>query len=68
MAINTFVMAMPIWVTQGDVATAFDMLDSGHNDEHEGFSMSMLILNDNALDLSLHDRFMHLFISHFFDP
>ena len=66
MAINTFVMGVPIQVTQGDIATTFDMLDKGRNDEHEGFSMSMLIPNNNALDLQLHDKFLHLVISHFF--
>ena len=50
-AINTFVMGVPIRVTQGDVATAFDMPDDGRSDKHEGFLMSMLIPNDNALNL-----------------
>ena len=68
MAINTYVMGVSIWVTQKDVATAFDMLDSDRNDKHEGFSMSMLIPNDNAPDLQLHDRLLHLFISHFSNP
>ena len=30
MAINAFVMGVPIRVIKGDVATAFDMTDSGH--------------------------------------
>ena len=50
-SINTYVMGVPIWVTQKNVATAFDMPDSSHNDEYEGFPMSMLIPNNNALDL-----------------
>ena len=66
MAINTFVMGVPIQVSQGDVATAFDMLNSSYSDRHEGLPMSMLIPNDNAPDLMLHDRLLHLFISHFF--
>ena len=55
-AINTFVIGVPIRVTQEDVAIAFDMSDSDCNDEHEGFPVSMLIPNDNALDLLLHER------------
>ena len=61
-AINNFIMGVPIQVTQGDVATTFDMLDSGCNDEHEGFLVSKLIPNDNALDLQLHARLLHFFI------
>ena len=37
MAINTFVMSVLIRVAQGDMATTFDMPNSGHSDEHEGF-------------------------------
>ena len=66
MAIDTFVMCVPIWVTQGDIATIFDMPDNDRSDEHERFSMSMLIPNDNASDLWLHDRLPHLFIFHVF--
>ena len=50
-AINTFVMGVPIRVNQGDVATAFDMPDDGRSDKHEGFLMRMLIPNYNALNL-----------------
>ena len=67
-AINTFVMGRPIWITQEDVATTFDMPNKGLNDEHTGYPPSMLIPNDNALDLLLHDRLLHLFMSHFFRP
>ena len=67
-AINTYVMVVSIWVTQEDVATAFDMQDNGYSDEHERFLVSMLIPNDNASNLQLHERLLHLFISHFFDP
>ena len=68
MAINTFVMGKPIRITQKDVATAFDMPDEGLSDEHVGYLPSMLILDDNATDLPLHDRLMDLFVSHFFQP
>ena len=44
------------------------MLDSGLVDEHARFTQSMLITNGNAPDLPLHERFLHLFISHFFQP
>ena len=44
-------MGVPIRITQEDVATAFDMPDSGRNDEQERFPVSMLVPNDNALDL-----------------
>ena len=36
-AINTFVMGVPIQVTQGDVAMAFDMPNEGLNGEHVSF-------------------------------
>ena len=52
--INTFVMGMPIRVTQRVVPERFNMSDIGLSDEHEGFPMSMVIPNDNALDLSFH--------------
>ena len=64
--INTFVVGVPIRVIQGVVAQTFDIPDSGRSNEHEGFPMTMLIPNDNALDLPLHERLLHLFISHFF--
>ena len=55
----TFVMGVPIWDTQRDVATAFEMLDGL-------LPPTMLILDDNSHDLQLQDRLLHLFISHFF--
>ena len=48
MAINTFVMGVPIWVTQGNVATTFDMSDEGLSDEHVSYPSTMLIPNDNT--------------------
>ena len=42
--------------------------DKGLSDEHEGFPISIMIPNDNALDLPFHERALHLFISHFFRP
>ena len=65
-AINTFVMGVPIRVTQSEVATTFNLLDRGHSDEHEGFPLSILIPNDNAPNLPLDERLLHMFISHFF--
>ena len=35
-AINTFIMGMPIRITQRDVVETFGMLDSDYSDEHEG--------------------------------
>ena len=64
--INTFVMSMPIRITQKDVATVFDMLDEGLSDEHAGYPPSMLVPNVNALNLPLHDKLLQLFVSHFF--
>ena len=64
--INIFVIGVPIWVIQGVVAKTFVMLDNGLGDEHAGFPQSMLIPNDNAPDLPLHERLLHLFIFHFF--
>ena len=66
--INTFVMGAPIRVTQEEVATTFDMSGEGLSDEHASYPLTMLIPNDNALDLQLNDRLLHLFISHFFNP
>ena len=65
-AINTFVMGMPIRVYQGDVAIVFKMPEKSLDDDHAIYPPTMLIFNDNALDLQLHDRLLHLFISHFF--
>ena len=61
-------MGVLIRVTQEEVATTFDMSDEGLNDEHASYPFTMLIPNDNAPDLQLHDRLLHLFISHFFQP
>ena len=66
MVINTYVMGVPIWVTQKNVATSFDMSDEGLSDKHASYPTIMLIPNDNALNLPLHKRFLHLFVSHFF--
>ena len=33
-AINTFMMGVPIWVTQDSVATMFDMPNEGLSNEH----------------------------------
>ena len=68
MAINTFVIGVLIWVTQSDVATAFNISDRGHSDEHKGFPPSILMPNDNALNLPLDERLLHLFILYFFQP
>ena len=64
-AINTFMMGVPIRVTQKDVAAAFDMPDKGLSDEYVGYLSTMLIPNYNALNLPLYERLLHLFISHF---
>ena len=66
MEINTYVMGASIQVTQENVATTFGMPDAGLSDEHVSYPATMLILNDNALDLSLYERLLHLFMSHFF--
>ena len=66
--INIFVMGRPIRITERDVATSFNLPDRSCRTEHEGFPSSMLIPNDNALDLPLNDRLLHLFVSHFFHP
>ena len=68
MEINTFVMGVPIRVTKRLMVETFDMLDEGLAFEHERFSFSMVIPNDNALNLPFHERVLHLFISTFFDP
>ena len=52
--INTFMMGVPIRVTLGVVVETFNMPDKGLDFEHEGFSLSMMILHDNALDLPFH--------------
>ena len=39
------------------------MLDNDLDDEHAGFPLSMLILNDNASDFPFHERVLHLLIS-----
>ena len=44
------------------------MPDEALSDEHVVYPPSMLIPNDNASDLPLHDRLLHLFVSHFFRP
>ena len=66
--INTFVTGVSVRVIHGYMATTFDMSDSCRSDEHEGFPMSMLIPNNNILNLPLYDKLLHLFISHFFQP
>ena len=66
--IHTFVMGVPIWVTQGVVVETFVMLDNDLGDEHVDFPQSMLIPNVNVPDLPFHERVLHLFISHFFRP
>ena len=53
-AINNFVMGMPIQVTQAMVAKIFEMLDSGLDSEHEGYPSSMIVPHDNAPDLLFH--------------
>ena len=59
--INTYVMCITIQVTQENVATLFDIPDKGLSDEHVGYL-------PNAPALPQHDRFVHLFVSHFFWP
>ena len=65
-AINTFVMDVPIRVTQRVVAETFTMWDNGLDDEHAGFPLRMLIPNDNALNLPFHESVLPLLIPHFF--
>ena len=48
------------------VAETFGMLDNNLDDEHAGFPLSMLILNDNASNFPFHETVLHLLISHFF--
>ena len=67
-ATNTFLMGVPIQVTQDSVATAFDMLDEGFSDEYTSYPTTMLIPDGNAPDLPLRERLLHLFVSHFFRP
>ena len=56
---------VPIQVTQGDMAMAFSMSDEGLSDEHANYPATMLIPNDTALGLPLHERLLHLFVSLF---
>ena len=43
-------------------------INRSRSDEHEGFPLSILVPNDNAPDLPLDEKLLHLFISHFFRP
>ena len=63
---RVFFSMMSICYTDDWVAKTFAMPDSGLDDEHASFPLSMLIPNDNALDLPFHERVLYLFISHFF--
>ena len=67
-SINTFVIGVPIQLTRRVVAETFATLDNDLGDEHVGFPISMVMPNDNALDLPFHERVLHLFIFHFFRP
>ena len=64
--INTFVMGVLIRVTQSDVVITFNIPNRGRSNEHEGFPLRKLIPNDNAPNLPLYERLLHMFISHFF--
>ena len=64
--INTFMMGRPNRVTEGEVATTFEMSDECFSDEHTSNPPTMIIPNENTLDLPLHERLLHLFVSHFF--
>ena len=66
MAINTFMMGMPIWITQGVVAQVFGLSDDGVNSEHKGYLSNMIVPNDNTPFLLFHERLLHFFITHFF--
>ena len=66
MAINTFVIGVPIRVTQKMVAETFDMPDRGLNYKHEGFPPRVMIPHDNAPYLPFHERVLHLFSYHLF--
>ena len=62
-AINSFVMGMPIRVTKNMVVETFDMPDRGLNSKHEGFPHRVMIPHDNAPDLPFQERILHMFIS-----
>ena len=44
------------------------MSDKVFRDKHANYPATMLIIDDNASDLPLHERLIHLFVSHFFRP
>ena len=66
--INTFLVGVSIWVTQESVAMAFGIPNEGLSNEHASYPAIMLILEDNTSNLPLHERLLHLFVSHFFRP
>ena len=63
--INTFLLGVTIQVTQVIVVKICRMLDNSIDSEHEGYPSSMLVPNDNSMDLLFYKRLLHLFNSHF---
>ena len=58
-AINTFVMGVPIQVTQKVRDKTFDMLDVGCDCKREGFPPRVMIPHDNASDLPFYEKVLH---------